>query len=322
MGKKIAGVDLGGTRVKIAILTDEGEIIKKGSIETNSEEGPKNVFKRVADEIDNLLKAIDAPKKDLLCVGLGCPGPLDEKGDNLVFAPNLKGWVNVPIKKIVSEATGIPTSVNNDANAAAWGEYWKGLTEKVSSMVLFTLGTGIGGGIIIDGKLLRGHDNTAGEVGHIIVQPNGPLCGCGNFGCLEALASATAIARRVKETLHKDIVQTSLKNYPQEIAVQAKTVYDEAVKGDDFAMQILRENGYWLGIASANIISLLNPEVLLFSGGLSLAGDFIFKELVKTARANTFKASGERAIIRPAKLQEEAGVIGAAGLALVDLYQK
>ena len=187
-------------------------------------------------------------------------------------------------------------------------------------MILFTLGTGIGGGIIINGKLLEGPDNTAGEIGHMIIQPNGPLCGCGNFGCLEALTSATAIARRVRETLNKGITQTSLSNYSLEKAVQAKTVYDEAVKGDFFSISLLRENGYWLGIAAANMITILNPDAILFSGGLSLAGDFIFKELEVTARSNTFRDPAKRVIIRPAKLQEDAGVIGAAGLSLVEIY--
>lgn len=323
MSKKIVGVDVGGTRIKIAILSEEGDIIKKSSIETISEEGPEKVFKRVSKEIESLLQSNSSCHDDVLCLGMGCPGPLDESGDHLVFAPNLKGWIDVPIKKIISDATGFKCAVNNDANSAAWGEYWKGgLDSSVATMILFTLGTGIGGGIIIDGKLLKGHDNTAGEVGHIVVQPNGPLCGCGNYGCLEALVSATAIGKKVKETLRKDIIETSLKNYPLAKAVQPKTVYDEAVKGDIYSIDLLRESGYWLGLAASNMITLLNPDAILFSGGLSLAGDFIYKEIEKVARANTFKAPARRAVIRPAKLQEDAGVIGAAGLGLVEYYKK
>lgn len=320
MTKKVIGIDLGGTGVKIAVLTESGDIITKCSIPTNSQEGPELVFKRANDAIKDLLKQNAIPDEDVLCVGLGCPGPLNTTSEILLFAPNLKGWVNVPIKKIVSDITGFKTAVNNDANAAAYGEFWRGMDEKASSMVLFTLGTGIGGGIIIDGKLLKGRDNTAGEVGHIIIQPNGPVCGCGNLGCLEALASATAISKRVEEALGKRIIKTSLASYPLEEAKKAKTVYNEAVKGDELSIEILRVNGYWLGIAASMMITLLNPDAILYSGGLSLAGDFIFKELIRTAKANTFKEPAERVIIRPAKLQEEAGVIGAAGLAIADLF--
>jgi glucokinase len=249
-------------------------------------------------------------------IGMGVPGPMSSREGVIYEAPNLPGWVNVPVRKLLEERLELPLALNNDANAAAYGEFWAGAGRDVGTMILFTLGTGVGGGIILNGELYSGPDDTAGELGHMVVDVNGPICNCGNQGCLEAFASATAVKRMLRDALQQGRSTRIVIPQDDEEEFGAKLVYDAAVMDDELAIEIFRKVGFYLGIGAANMINIFNPEMIVYSGAMSGAGDFIFKPLREIAFANSFRKPGSRVIIDVAKLGPDAGIIGAAGLAL------
>jgi glucokinase len=230
--------------------------------------------------------------------------------------PNLTGWKNVQAQRILQEKLQLPVHLINDANAAAYGEWWVGAGREVDTMILYTLGTGVGGGIVINDELYTGPDDTAAELGHMIINFEGPKCACGNHGCIEAYAGATAIRREVKKAFEEG-VQTKIQ-IPEgaEDDFGARVVYDAAMEGDQFAIDLFARMGHYLGIAAAAMINALNPEMICYGGGLSSAGDLIFEPLRKTALANSFETPGRRAKIVHAILGNDAGIIGAAALAM------
>jgi glucokinase len=311
----VLGIDLGGTDCKFGIVDAQGRIIHSSKSPTRAELGPEGVIDGMANHARNLL-AIHKVK----AVGVGVPGPMSSRLGVVFETPNLPGWINTPAQKMLEERLQLPVTLNNDANAAAYGEYWAGAAVgiEMECMILFTLGTGVGGGIIMDGKLYVGPDDTAGELGHMCINFNGPKCGCGSHGCLEAYASATAIRREVKQALASG-VKTSI-HIPEgaEEDFGAKVVYDAAIAGDEFAIDLFRRVGDALGVAAATVMNMLNPEMIVYGGALSNAGDFIFKPLKERAHANAFKQPAERAQIVKAKLGNDAGIIGAAGLAMIN----
>lgn len=326
--KYLVGIDLGGTDIKSAILTEEGEIIARSKIETKVERGAADAMHRVAQDIERLLKGNHIKKQEVRGVGIGSPGPLSTRLGIIHRAPNLIGWDNAPLRKLLSEALSLPVMLYNDANAAAYGEFWQGAGKDISTLVLFTIGTGVGGGLILNNKLYVGIDETAGELGHITILPdsNAPLCSCGNRGCLEALASATAIVRRVKKGVDRGVA-TILKEDAEKGMLTSKSVYIAAKNEDKFALQILEETGRYLGIAAAFMIDALNPEVIVFGGGVSAAvgsgvgapDDFLFKWIIDEAKKRSLEVPFKRVKIVPASLGNDAGFIGAAGLLLSDL---
>ncbi len=304
------GIDLGGTDTKFGIVDADGHIVEQAKIPTHAHEGFEKVIERVAHTAREL-----ASRHMVQGVGMGVPGPMNSQLGIVYEAPNLPGWENAPVRKCLEKLLGLPVVLHNDANAAAYGEFWAGAGRGCSNMVLFSLGTGVGGGLIINGKLYTGPDDTAGELGHMTIDFEGPPCNCGSRGCLEAYASATAIRRVVREALAAG-VQTSIR-IPQgeEETFGARLVYDAAVQGDPFAKQVLYDVGKALGIAAASIINILNPERLIYSGALTGAGEFIFAPLRDFARARAFRRPSERVEILVAQLGADAGIVGAAGLA-------
>lgn len=312
MAQYTLGIDLGGTDTKFGIVDDQGRIVRSAKSPTHSDKGPDGVLTDIAVHARDLIISSGYRVES---AGMGCPGPLSSKLGIVYETPNLPGWNNVPAQRILEEKLGIPVRLNNDANAAAYGEWWVGAGAGVDTMILFTLGTGVGGGIVLNGELYTGPDDTAGELGHMVINFEGPRCGCGNNGCIEAYASATAIRRDVKLALASG-VKTSIQ-IPEgaEEDFGARVVYDAAVEGDLFAIELFEKVGIYLGIAAANIINILNPEMLAYGGALSNAGDFIFKPLEKVARENSFDTPGKRCKIVKASLGNDAGIIGAAGLA-------
>lgn len=309
----VLGIDLGGTDCKFGIVDENGRIIHSSKNPTRAELGPEAVIDGIASHARNLL----AVHPDVRGVGMGVPGPMSSRLGMVFETPNLPGWNNIPVQRMLEERLRLPVVLNNDANAAAYGEYWGGVGRDIEgTMILFTLGTGVGGGIVLNGDLYVGPDDTAGELGHMIINFDGPQCGCGARGCLEAYASATAVRREVREALAAG-VQTSI-NIPEgsEDDFGAKVVYDAAVAGDAFAIDLFRRMGVALGCAAATMINAINPDLLVYGGAISNAGEFIFGPLRETAQANAFAKPFSRVKIVKAELGNDAGIIGAAGLAL------
>lgn len=305
------GIDLGGTDIKLGIVDEDGRIIRSAKTPTHAEAGPEAVLANIAKHAQELIGS----GQPVRAVGMACPGPLNSKLGIVFETPNLSGWKNVPAARILKEHLNLPIALINDANAAAYGEWWVGAGRDVRSMILFTLGTGVGGGIILDNELYLGIDETAAELGHLIINFNGPKCPCGNNGCIEAYAGAKAIRREVKKAFLEG-VQTKIQ-IPEgaEDDFGARVVYDAAVAGDPFAIELFQKVGEYLGCAAASMINALNPEMIVYGGGLSNAGDFIFEPLRRTALANSFETPGKRAKIVQATLGNDAGMIGAAALA-------
>lgn len=306
------GLDIGGTDIKLGIVDESGRIVRSAKSPTHADLGPEGVLDNIARHAKDLMQTGTA---DVQSVGIAMPGPLNSRLGIVYQTPNLPGWNNVPARDILQEKLGLPVNLVNDANAAAYGEWWVGAGREVDTMIFYTLGTGVGGGIVIDDKLYTGPDDTAAELGHVIINFDGPQCGCGNYGCIEAYASATAIRRDVKKAFAEG-VQTKIQ-IPDgaEEDFGSRVVYDAAVAGDPFAIELLRKVGYYLGIAAAGMINAINPEMIAYGGALSNAGDFIFNPLRETVLANSFPTPGKRVKIVHATLGNTAGIIGAAALA-------
>ncbi|MCX7626527.1 MAG: ROK family glucokinase [Candidatus Sumerlaeaceae bacterium] len=304
------GIDLGGTDIKFGLVDKSGRLIHKTKYPTHAHLGFEGVMQRVAEFAREVIAS-----HDVAGIGMGVPGPMSSALGIVYEAPNLPGWENVPVRDHLQTLIGLPVVLHNDANAAAYGEFWAGAGRGCSNMVLFSLGTGVGGGLILNGELYSGPDDTAGELGHIPIDYNGPPCNCGSRGCVEAYASATAIRRIVREALAKG-VETSIRiPKGEEETFGARLVYEAALAGDAFAKQVLYDVGKALGIAAAAIINILNPERIIYAGAMIGAGEFIFAPLREYARTRSFRRPAQRAQILIAELGADAGIIGAAGLA-------
>ncbi|GJQ48250.1 glucokinase [Candidatus Kuenenia stuttgartiensis] len=313
--KYIIGVDLGGTNLKAGIVGRDGNILYQFSIKTNAHAESQVISHQICELIAGIIKNVRIEKSDILGIGLGSPGLIDKKGETILFSPNLSKWRDIPIKKIISDTFGLPCILENDANAAAWGEKWVGAGKDVSSLVMLTLGTGIGGGIILDNKLWRGINNTAGEIGHMSIQTDGPLCNCGNYGCIEVYASAPGMVRRFRELLESG--KASLLKKDEEIT--AKRINEAAVQGDGASLSIIEETGRYLGIAIVNIIHILNPGAVVLSGGLIGSGELLMRPVKRTIEERVLKASYKDTKILFSQLGTDAGIIGAAGCLLKEL---
>jgi glucokinase len=259
---------------------------------TLKEQGKDEVIRRLLDAAAGLIEKSGVKVK---AIGAGCPGPLDSKKGIILSPPNLPDWRRVPLKKIIERKFRLPVSVENDANCAGLGEAVRGAGRKASSMVLLTLGTGIGSAIVLDGKLWTGKGGFASELGHVSIDINGPKCGCGNRGCLEMYASATAVVRRMKKA-----------------DMTAEQIYDAARKGDKLARKIVDETAVYLGAAIANIINALDPEVIVLAGGMANAGKIFFNKIGKAAKERALKEASKGVRIVPAELGDDAGIIGVA----------
>ncbi len=316
MSKVIIGVDLGGTNVKTAIVSEDKKIIAKSSRPTPDADGPVVVMDFMAQCVSDLMRANHLDRSSVLAAGFGAPGPMNWKTGIVYDPPNLKGWKNVPLADEMQQRLQVPCYVDNDANVACYGEYWLGAGQGAESIVVFTLGTGVGGGIVVFGKLLRGIDGTAAELGHITVQRDGRLCGCKARGCLEAYASVTGMIRTAREGW--ETVKTSLKKTcggdPEKLT--GELIYEAAAGGDTFARHVFQETAIWLGLGAASMVNILNPERIILCGGMINAGDMLFDTVRETVKANAFEVPVARCEILPAGLGSDSGVIGCAGCAL------
>lgn len=317
MADVLLGIDLGGTNVKAAVVDKDKQILGKDSRPTQANEGVDAVIDAMAASADAALAASQRSRNDVLAAGIGAPGPLNWRTGIVYSPPNLPGWKDVPLAKAMQERLGVPCFVENDANAACYGEYWLGAGQGTENMCLLTLGTGVGGGIVVHGKLLRGKDGTAGEIGHIKVARDGRPCNCGANGCLEAYGSVTGMLTTVIEAIqaHRSTVLTKMCRNDLE-RITGRMISQAAAQGDELAQWAIRETGIWLGIGAANLINLLNPEKIVLCGGMTAAGETLFKPIRETAKKMSFQVPADRCEIVPAGLGSDSGVIGAAGCAL------
>ncbi|MDO4308862.1 MAG: ROK family glucokinase [Eubacteriales bacterium] len=313
MGTYCFGIDVGGTTVKCGLFLTDGTLVEKWEIPTRTEENGKAILPDVAETIKAKIAERGIAKEDVQGVGIGIPGPVNENGDAFC-AVNLF-WGFTPVAKELSELTGLPAKAGNDANVAALGEAWKGAAEGSKDVVLVTLGTGVGGGIIVNGRIVSGHHGAGGEVGHAAVDHDEEeSCNCGNKGCLEQVASATGIVRVAKKELAACQDDSTLRKLER---ISAKNVLDAYKAGDAVAIRIMEKVGDQLGGALAVFSCVVDPETIVVGGGVSKAGQPLIDCIQKYYRKYAFSLCKETPIVT-AKLGNDAGIYGAARLVLQD----
>ncbi|MBM7688396.1 glucokinase [Enterococcus ureilyticus] len=317
MDKKLIGIDLGGTTIKFAILTTDGDVQQKWSIETNSLDEGRHIVPDIIESINHRISLYEMKQEDFIGIGMGTPGSVDIKKGTVVGAYNLNWTKKQNVKIQIEEATGIPFVLDNDANVAALGERWKGAGENNPDVVFITLGTGVGGGIIAEGNLLHGVNGCAGEIGHVTVDPGGFECTCGKRGCLETVSSATGVVRVARHMSEEYAGDSQLKQAIDDGQdVSSKDVFDYAQAEDAFALMVVDRVCYFLGLAVGNVSNTLNPSSVVIGGGVSAAGEFLRSRVQNYFEEFTFPEVRNSTQVKLAQLGNEAGVIGAASLAL------
>lgn len=312
----ILGVDLGGTNIVVGAMSADGSReFAFHETPTRAAEGADAVVARIVDLLERVaaetLAQTGASRDALLGVGIGSPGPLDRERGLVIFTPNL-GWRDFPLRDRVSSAIGLPATLDNDANCATLGEWWRGAALGGRNVVGLTIGTGIGGGLILDGRLYHGASDVAGELGHTTIDSTGRRCGCGNYGCLEAYASGPAIAERAREALAGGEPSTMPQLVGRDLSrLTAALVYRAAHEGDRLALEVVRETARLLGAGVANLLNIFNPDVVVLAGGVTQAGDALFEPMRAEVRRRAFKPAVDACRIVPGALQGKAGVVGA-----------
>jgi len=313
------GVDLGGTYIKAGVVDSTGKLLRQSRVsrETEVEKGCDAVVGNVVGAANEALEKSGLAWDAVCGVGVGSPGVFDPVTDMLVLAPNLACLVGRPLPTLIEKklGRGLPIHLENDANCAAFGEKWAGAGRDAKNIVLFTLGTGIGGGIVIDGKLWRGARGSAAELGHQCVEVNGLPCGCGNRGCLEVYASATGMVRRFIEAVRQGRDSALAPRVKSNQKVTARIIHEAAVAGDELAKEIEDQTGRYLGIAVVNMINVLDPEMIIFSGGMTASGDALLNPIKEEAARRACGLGLKGVSIVFGKLGNDAGLIGAAGCA-------
>ena len=312
----ILGVDLGGTNIVVGAMPFDGLAeLSMRSLPTRAEEGADAVVTRIVEMIEDCMRQTcadtGASRDNFVGVGIGAPGPLDRETGILIVAPNL-GWRDFPLRRAVSDRVGLPATLDNDANCATVGEWWCGAARGHRNVVGITIGTGIGGGLILDGKLYHGASDAAGEIGHMTIDSTGRRCSCGNYGCLEAYASGPAIAERARESLAVNGASRLLElaeGDPKRITAQ--TVFDAAKQGDPTALEVVRDTAKFLGIGISNLLNIFNPDMVVIAGGVTQAGEALFEPLRAEVRKRAFKPAVDACEIVPGILPLSAGVVGA-----------
>ena len=315
-GDFYVGVDLGGTKILAGVFDPQLNCVGRNKISTKSERGADEVIERIARCVRDAVDECDLDFKQLRGVGVGAPGAIDVSSGRVIFAPNLQ-WQNVPLKKILEKDLDVPVSVENDGNVAMLGVYEAELEAKPRHVIGIFIGTGIGGGIIVDGKLYSGFNGTAGEIGHMVIEVGGPKCNCGNQGCFEALASRTAIFRKITAAV-KDGQKTLLTDMlgPELNDLRSGDLRKAIRKGDSFVEKVIEEAAEYTGIAVANFINIFNPETVVLGGGvIDALSDEMMAIIVETAEDYAMSGTSKGIEIVASKTGDDAGIIGAAVLA-------
>lgn len=313
----VLGIDLGGTKVLTGVVNSRGEVISCDRDITPVAEGQEAVVETIVESANRSIKVAGASTKNLVAAGIGIPGPSNPKTGILFTSPHLPGWCDVPIRSIMQDALGVNAFLINDANAAAVGELHCGAARGARNMIYITVSTGIGSGVIIDGEIYTGTSGTAGELGHMTINDNGPLCNCGNNGCWESLASGTALAKEARRRIDEG-ARTSIVDYMSGDVgqVTAEVIHQAAQDGDGVAREIIQLGAYYLGVGLANLLNIFNPEVIVIGGGLSNMGDMLLQPAFREAERRAFQRNYQDARFLPAELGNNSGIIGAAIFAL------
>ena len=309
----VVGIDLGGTNIVAGTVAEDGsEVVGLVSEPTIPELGADAVLARIV----KLARAsmAQAKGKEIAGVGIGSPGPLNTKTGVVLLTPNL-GWTNFPLRDRLVDGLGLPATLDNDANCAIFGEWWRGAARGATHVVGLTIGTGVGGGIVLGGEIYGGASDIAGEIGHMSIDSTGRRCKCGNYGCLEAYASGPAIAARAVEGIEAG-TDTSLPRYVNGdlSKITAQIVYEAAHDGDAYALDVVHDTAKFLGTGVANIVNIFNPEVVVICGGVTLAGEKLFVPLRSEVKRRAFRPAVEVCRIVPGSLTGTAGVYGAAAV--------
>lgn len=311
IGTWAIGLDVGGTFIKAALVNRRGGVLARYKVPTEASRGKGKVLQNIAALIESLDSSARS-RGGVAAVGLGIPGVLNLQAGVISRSPNFPGWTNLPIAKMLGARIKIPFFLENDANAAALGEKWMGAAKGAQNFCFLTLGTGVGGGLVLEGRIWHGADGMAGEVGHMTIDPDGPSCACGNRGCLEMYASANALQRMIRDSGASG-KKSALLVSPN--GINGETVCRAARQGDRVAQEAFRQMGSALGIAVSNLVNLLNLDIVILGGGLAAAWNFFIPSLREEVRRRAFRAPARSAKILRSVLGEEAGVMGAAYVA-------
>ena len=315
-GLPVLAIDVGGTKIRIAIISGKGKIIAKEQRLTLADEGLEAVTGRIISGIDRLLRLKNLAPSQLHSIGIAAAGAIDSEKGLVTSSPNLPGWCDVPLRDIVKSKYGVDTFLINDASAAALGEHEFGAGRGVNNLIYLTVGTGIGGGIIIDGKLYLGPSGSAGEIGHMTIDVNGQRCSCGNTGCLETLASGTAMAKEAIKRIKQgekssltEIVGGKIEN------ITAETVEVAARGGDSLASEVISEAATYLGVGMVNLVNIFNPEMIIVGGGVAKMGDLLLNPVRQVVQERAFQLPAQAVRIVQAQLGDDSGLLGAAAFA-------
>ncbi len=311
MSRAVIGVDLGGTNLRSSLLNPEGDVLDRHKEATQAAEGWKSVVARLVQSIRKQADIAESKGLEVAGVGVGAPGVIQVEQGIVVKSPNFPDWNNLPLKRLLQEKINLPVFIENDANAAALGEQWRGAGKNIRSMILMTLGTGVGGGIILDNTIWHGADGMAGEIGHMTIIPDGRRCSCGNVGCLETYASARGIVQSYREAFEPSVRKTSQKLEH----ITSEDVYEAAKGGSEIARVVMKDMGRKLGIGIANLINIFNPELIVIGGGVKEAWHLFIDSAREEMMRRAFEVPAKRTQILPSLLGDDAGMIGAAAVA-------
>ena len=303
----VLAADVGGTNTRMAVVSENGDIHTLLKKTTHCKEGRDEMISFIVSFAGETIEKSKLPKEEICGMGIGFPGPLNAEAGTIFNPPNLSGWDNVPLRAILEKELKVPVAIENDANAAALGEWWKGAGSGTGSLFCITLGTGVGGGIILDGEVWHGASSIAGEIGHTTVIRDGIQCTCGNIGCLEAYACSGGILKRVNDALLEGGGSGSV-----EPLTNLKQVDAMVMQGNEIVLNVIKETGVILGIAIANIANLLNPEMIVLFGGVTNLGEHLVVPLKDEVKRRAFKKATESLRIELSQLGDNSGVLGAA----------
>jgi len=315
MSEMFVGIDLGGTNIKIGLFDSALKLLSKTSVATKADMGPEVVIDKMTQTVEKLIIEAGLSLQDVAAVGIGTPGPAKYSEGVIIKSTNMPTFKNVPICRMLNERLGAPVVYDNDANVACWGEYAVGAGKGVKDMVFFTLGTGIGGGIISNGELVHGCDENAAELGHMIIYPDGRNCNCGQRGCVEAYASADSTARRAAEAVEAGAESSLKKVLDEKGQITSKDVYEHLDDGDKLAKEITDGTAKALAITCINMLHTTEPKRIVFAGGMIAAGDVLLNRIKDFFNEHIWTLKKEMVEICFATLGEDAGIIGAAALA-------
>ena len=317
MDSYIVGIDIGGTKLATVVADRTGTILKKIRKPTSAERGPHHAVESLLEMVGETIRLAELKRENISGIGVSCGGPLDTKTGVVYSPPNLPGWDAFPLKESIEAEFHVPTIIENDANASALAEWRFGGGRGYNYVLYMTMSTGIGGGIVANGQIYHGANDSAGEVGHQILLPDGPLCGCGQRGCLEALCSGPAIARRAREVIREQPNTAILKLADGEIAqVKSEHVLEAARTGDSLAMSLMEETGYYMGWGIANLVNILNPEIVLIGTIAVAAGDLLLDPIRRTVADMAMQRPAEAVKIMPADLGDAVGDLAAISLVM------